>query len=389
MAWVPESQLTERFEHMCHVLKQVRPHWKLGASYDGWVAAQHREQPRLLTLVKHKLRQHMQALPVAPGRWHAFAVDGTQLACPRVEKNQVAMGDVGKPDGIPQVSLTCLLHLSTRLPWDFRVGPGTDSERAHLRDMLDSLPPGSLLVADAGFIGYDLASELMTRQQAFLFRVGGNMHLLGSLGYAYEIAGQTVYLWPVEQQQRNQPPLELRLTVVQDENKQPVYLLTNVLETAKLTDEEADGYYRERWVIEVAYRTFKQIWDCAVLRSRTPENCYLELTWRLTGLWMLQLITAREIAATKGDVRRASAAQARKCVQRVLRGQASTPRKRCSLRESLSCCQMDRYVRRRSKASRNYPRKKQHQPPQPPKIKMPTDAQVHKAQALTPQRLRN
>jgi hypothetical protein len=341
-----------------------------------------------LTLVKQKLRQHMQTLPV-PGRWNAFAVDGTQLACPRVEKNQAAMGDVGKPDGIPQVSLTCLLHLSTRLPWDFRVGPGTDSERTHLRDMLDSLPPGSLLVADAGFIGYDLASELMKRQQAFLFRVAGNMHLLSSLGYAHEIDGQTVYLWPIEQQRQNQPPLELRMMVVQDENKQPVYLLTNVLETEKLTDEEAAGYYRERWVIEVEYRTFKQIWECAVLKSRTPENCYWELTWRLMGLWMLQLITAREIAAAGSDVRRASATQARKCVQRALGGRPPQPRKQCSLRASLGCCLVDRYERRRPKASRNYPRKKQHQPPQPPKIKMPTQAQVHKAQALTPKRLRN
>ena len=78
------------------------------------------------------------------------------------------MGDVGKPDGMPLLSLTSILHLGLGLPWAFRVGPGTDSERAHLRDMIDELPTGSLLVADAGFIGYDLCRELLARQRHFL-----------------------------------------------------------------------------------------------------------------------------------------------------------------------------------------------------------------------------
>ena len=44
-------------------------------------------------------------------------------------------------------------HLPTGCVWDWRQGPGTASERQHLRAMLDTLPPRSLVVADAGFVG--------------------------------------------------------------------------------------------------------------------------------------------------------------------------------------------------------------------------------------------
>src|SRR3981081_1586968 len=126
------------------------------------------------------------------GRWEAYAVDGSDAPCARTRANQAAMGDKGKPDGIPQVAMTLLFHLRLRLPWSFRVGPGNDSERSNLRAMLDDLPPNSLLVADAGFTGYKPCRHLVERLQHFLWRVGGNMHLLTELGYESEVQGATV-----------------------------------------------------------------------------------------------------------------------------------------------------------------------------------------------------
>jgi hypothetical protein len=40
--------------------------------------------------------------------------------------------------------MTSLWHMGVGLPWDFRVGPGTDSERRHLEQMLEDLPQKSL-----------------------------------------------------------------------------------------------------------------------------------------------------------------------------------------------------------------------------------------------------
>lgn len=386
MAWSEQPQLVERFRAVCSFLKQTCKHWKLGSSYQGWVAAQMREMPRLIPLIVRQLRQHMRRLQTRHPdcRWETFAIDGSQITCPRTLENQRAMGDLGKPDGKPLLSVTSILHLPTGMPWDFRVGPGTDSERAHLRDMLDQLPEGSLLVADAGFVGYELCCELIRRKQHFLLRVGGNIHLLNSLGYDVEVEGRTVYLWPAKQQNRNSPPIRLRLIVVQDEKKRPVYLVTSVLDPAELTDQEAGEIFRQRWGIEVFYRTAKQTMQHHVMRSRTPDTCYLEISWALLGVWVLELMTARQLDAAGADPRRASPAQARNAVRRAMRNQRPCDRTRRWLLRVLADCRLDDYERHHPKASRNYPRKKNHQPPGPPIIKPPNETQLRKAKQLTP-----
>jgi len=386
MAWGEQPLLTERFEAVRTFLKQACKHWKQGSSYDGWVAAQLREANRLMPLVVERLRTKMQELQnhQTCGGWNALAVDGSQATCPRTAENQQAMGDLGRPDGMPQMSLTGILHLPTGLPWDFRVGPGTDSERVHLRAMLDDLPDGSLLVADAGFVGYDLCRTLYQNKQHFLLRVGGNLHLINSLGYDFEVDGDNVFLWPAKQQNQNHPPLRLRLIVLHDEPKQPVYLVTSVLDCSKLSDGQADQIYQARWGIEVQFRTIKQTIGHHRMRSRTPDTCYLEMSWAFLGVWALQLMTASKIAAAGGAPDNLSAAQARNTVRRVLRHQPPCPRTRQGLSRVLARCLIDSYVRRGDKASRGYPRKKRQKPPNPPIIKSPTSLQLRKAKQLTP-----
>jgi len=398
MAWDQTPQLVERFAAVRECLREACRHWTLGSSYEGWVQAQHREAGRLIPAVTHKLRQHMQAFAEChrrSGRWEAFAVDGSDAACPRTIANQQAMGDTGKPNGIPQLSMTVLFHVGLAMPWSFRVGPSTESEREHLRDMLDELPAGSLLVADAGFIGYEICRKMLGKNQHFLLRVGGNVHLLTDLGYDYEADGETVYLWPIEQQSRREPPIQLRLIVAEDEGKQPVYLVTSVLDDARLTQAEACETYRRRWGIEVSYRTLKQTLGHDGTHSRTPDNCYLEMKWAILGAWMLALMTVRHVVASGGTSRKASPAAARNVIRRAMRN--SPPRthrrRRCrlprdskcsSLFAALAACQTDNYRRLRPKGSRDYPRKKRHEPPSPPKIKPSSESQRQIAKQLTP-----
>lgn len=384
MAWGEQRTLGERFQAVTAFCKSVCRHWKLGTSYEGWVQALAREEPRLLPLILQRLRQAMllrkQCLPAQ--RWHAVAVDGTTVVCPRTRKNQQAMGDKGKPAGMPLVALTVLFDLQLGLPWAFRVGPGSDSERAHLLDMLDEIP--SLLVADAGFIGYQFCRQLIEHKKHFLLRVGGNVHLLRELGCAYEVQGQTVYLWPAEQQKQNHPPLQLRLIVLQEANRQPVYLVTDVLDPEQLSDEEAAEFYRQRWGEEVFYRTAKQTFEFHTLRSRTPQNCYQELTWAMIGISLLGLLSLEELQAAGHAPCDWSPAASRNVVRRVLRGDRPEAHSRRGLSSALRRCVKDRYARHGSKASRDYPRKKRQKPPGPPHIEMATQQQRQQAQRLTP-----
>ena len=260
--------------------------------------------------------------------------------------------------------MTTLWHMGLGLPWDFRVGPGTNSERRHLEQMLDDLPQKSLLVADAGFVGYELCQRVLEAGQSFLLRVGGNITLLTDLGWEYEERHGLVYLWP--QKHRKSPPLILRLIVLQRGN-QKIYLLTNVFDPRRLSDEEAGMLYEMRWGIEVFYRSYKQTLSRRRLLSRTPATCLAESQWTMLGLWLLGLLTVERLLAKRVDPLCWSVAQARNAVRRAMRATLHHNR-RGRLFYDLAAATKDKYQRHGEKTARDYPRKKREKPPGPPKI---------------------
>lgn len=119
-----------------------------------------------------------------------FAVDGTSLELPRTRANQEFFcGENVDPDSTdrdtsewkrtPQMQLTALWHVG--LPWAWRTGPGDTNEKKHLRDMIPTLPENALVVADAGFVGFDLWETLIESSTDFVVRVGNNVHLIDDL----------------------------------------------------------------------------------------------------------------------------------------------------------------------------------------------------------------
>src|SRR5437588_224633 len=82
--------------------------------------------------------------------------DGARLECARCQQLQERLGEAGNSDSAPMVYLTTLVLLPLGLPWSWRWGKGTASEHQHLRRLLPTLPERSLIVADAGYLGYEL-----------------------------------------------------------------------------------------------------------------------------------------------------------------------------------------------------------------------------------------
>lgn len=72
--------------------------------------------------------------------------------------------------------------------------------------MILSLPLGSLVAADAGFVGYEYWKALLDAGHDFVIRVGANVKLLKNLGYA-RLHNDLVYLWPDAAAAKGQPPL--------------------------------------------------------------------------------------------------------------------------------------------------------------------------------------
>lgn len=384
MGWQPRATLGETFEAACEVLRQVRPSWRLGKSLGGFLEARRRlheemRQPLLLWL-QAAVAEHVEEWRVRG--WLLFGVDGSRFEACRTVANEAGLGCAGKESTTPQVFQTTLLHIGTGLPWDFRLGPGTDSERRHLDDMLASLPPRSLLTADAGFLSFALCRWLFSQGHSFLLRVGANVHLLTKLGWTVERKGRTVYLWP--KSQRHLPPFVLRLIVVQDADRRPVYLVTNVLDETVLSDADAAELYRLRWELELYYRSMKQTLGHAKLRSRTPTTSLAEQTWNVLASWVLQLLAARELIAAGRCPASWSAAKARDRARRLMRRALTDdtcPRDK-TFRSTLRTATRDTYRRTGPKTTRHWPRKKEQHPPGPPNLHAATDKERQQAQRL-------
>jgi hypothetical protein len=389
MSWDEGQTLGARWEHACTAAQAVHAHWKLGQSYTGFTQALLRETPRLVPAILQRFRQAMQALPRrwwTCGGWQAFAVDGSRLEAPHTAANESGLGCAGKEKIAPQVFLTTIGHLGLGLPWDFRVGPGTDSERHHAADMVEQLPPGALLVADAGFPGYELCRQLLLGGRSFLLRVGGNIRLLKELGYYERERGDTVYLWPEKRQKAGHKPLVLRLIRLR-QGKQVVYLVTDVLDQRRLSAGQARQLYRARWGEEVFFRSYKQTLARRKLLSRTSATCLAESQWNLLGLWLLGLMSVTEITARGGDPKTWSVAGSRDLVRQALRDERPRRCRRRPLRELLARAVRDTYERRGSKEARDYPRKKREKPPGQPKIESPKPTEIKRAARLQPQKI--
>ena len=340
-----------------------------------------------------------------------FGVDGSRLELPRTESNEQRFSPAKarrrskpkppdqarrrarsrasrarcsreKKTNSPQMWLTTMFHVGTGLPWDWRIGPSDSSERGHLLEMIEALPAGALITADAGFVGYDTWKAILENGRHLLIRVGANVRLLRNLGYVKEKNG-LVYLWPDREAARKQPPLVLRLVVAQG-GKHPVYLVTSVLDETILSDQQVVEIYALRWRIEVFYRHFKQTFERRKLRSHRGDNAELEATWSLLGLWAMGLHAEVELASLGVPSRRISVAGVLRAYRRSLREYKSHPDPGESLRELLAKAVIDPY-KRVDKTSRDYPRKKQGHKIGLPKIERATKAQIETAREIRDQ----
>jgi Transposase DDE domain len=386
MVWSAEQTLQARFASTREVVRSLFPKWKLGKSYTGWYEAQLKWLTPLQPVLSTRLRKQLQK---RAGRhwqregWKAFAVDGSRVECPRTQANERALECAGRKKTGPQLFVTTLLHMGTGLPWDFRIGPGTASERRHLEDMLPTLPTRSLVVADAGFIGYEFCRRILAAQQNFLLRVGANVYLLRKLGHVEHEGRDTVYLWP--EKNWHEPPVVLRL-IERRQGKKKMYLVTNVLDKKALSEKSAGVFYEMRWGVEVFYRSLKQTLEKRKMLSRTPAAAKCELTWAVLGIWLLGLMTVERILARGGDPLAWSAAKARDRVRCSLQRALSRRHRDSSLARDLSRATTDSYERRGSKRARDWPHKKKEQPPGEPKIQSANAKQRRAAKRLEEKR---
>lgn len=377
MIWNPASSLREAFTAMREQVVSMYPtRRRPGVHLEGFLKAWRTRSERLLTQLVATLRSHTQHSAAAFWRWRGWVVlgvDGSRVNCPRTRANEEAFGCAGKHRTAPQQLLVTLFHVASNLPWGWRRTRGDGSERDLLLEMLPELPEHTLLLADAGLVGYRVLTRLQDAGHAFIVRVGRNVTLLRKLGYHVRERAGIVYLWP--DNHRRNPPLTLRLVMLQT-GRQRMALLTNVLDERRLGDAEVAALYRRRWSLEVMHRLLKQTLGKAKLRAQTPELAACELDWSMAGLWLIGLLT-HNAAQPPRLVSPATAL-------RVIRTAMRRGRRRTGkhwLQNQLRAAVPDSYRRTRPKKAHDWPHKKSEPPPGTPKIRTATSTEIRRAQA--------
>jgi hypothetical protein len=298
--------------------------------------------------------------------------DGSRIECPRSAELEARMGKGSSEASAPTAWVTAFVHLGSGLLWCWRIGKGTADERLHLRQMLSLLPAEALVVADAAYMGYELARAILQHKhkQSFLLRMSSKVRLYAQDETPIEHWREgLVYYWPETVQKKQQPPLLCRLIRVQAKGKikHDVWLLTNILDQ-RLSANTAARFYRWRWRNEGFFRTYKRTLKKVKLVSRTVRLVHRELEGSLLALQIL--LAHADLALRPRGAMGELAISPRKVLieirQEIKGTKSKRPGRRTSYSSRLKKCHAERRCQKSPKASREWPRRKSHKPPDPP-----------------------
>jgi hypothetical protein len=360
---------------------------RAGQTYNGLLKALQRQASTVLPLLKRDLRRQAQerfARWRHPSQWLLLAVDGSKENLSRTESQEEVFGIADNGRG-PQALITVIVEVLTGVLWDWRIDRGRGSEKSHLQQMAPELPENALLLGDGNFVGFPIWSQLDQAGQRFLIRVGGNVRLLSHLWpeVCRRRQGDFVYVWP-KKSRHTTPPLPLRLIRI-GRGVRAVYLLTNVLDSQRLSRREAGAIYRLRWGVEVTFRTLKCTLGYAKLRSRSGQRARIELEWALIAMTIMSMMGMDAARRHRVDPTRLSPAHLSRTLRHfLLRGVSAAGTMDSGVVHRRLVSQLkDTYHRRRSKASRHRPRTRNTPKPlvlKPPIIRRATKQERQIAQ---------
>jgi hypothetical protein len=382
MTWSLGESTPEKFEMARGIVTICRPkRRRAGQTAQGFQKALCRLPMRPLVALAAALRGRLVSLlgdDWLHGGFIPLGCDGSRLECCRNDELLARLGKAGKAACSPSLWVTALVHLTTGVPWSWRLGRGNASERDHLRQLLPSLPELALVITDAGFDGYDLAVALLESGASFLIRMSSKTHLFVDRPTDRDQfrQGQVSY-WPGRAQEAGLPPLRLRLIRVTGRRRSQdpkraidVWLLTNV-KADRMSITQAASFYRLRWENEGLFRSYKRTLSKVHLTGRTVRSVHREAYGSLLAC---QLLLAQGAWALRGSRDRAttvvtpcSVRQALLAVRKELQAAMKADRRE-SYRERLARCARERRQRTSAKQKRAWPQRTPHKPPKPPHL---------------------
>jgi hypothetical protein len=224
------------------------------------------------------------------GPFRAKALDGTTLTIPDSEENGQYFGYPKNQKGTsayPKVRIVYLADLGTRVAQACNFGPYTAGELTLAKELINRLTPLDLVFGDRLYYSKELAAAILAQGAQFVLRVRKDLIFkrIRILGPGDEL----VRVEFDERDRRENPDLpeymDFRLLTQKPRNgKEPLRILTTLLDHQKYSKEFLCKMYFERWGIETALKEIKRyllkastITEPCHLRSMTPDRIAQEM----------------------------------------------------------------------------------------------------------------
>lgn len=210
--------------------------------------------------------------------------------------------------GFPVLRCVSLISMATGLIVDLAIAPycGKETgETALLRQMLDGLRSGDILIADSYYCTYWLLAMCNARGVQVVMK---NHHKRADRpDDAKPICkGQRKVVWPrpqcpdwMSKEEYAAMPISIEVRLVDVQVDEPgfrtdrITVATTILDHRVFTSEWIASAYRSRWLVELDIRSIKCSLGMEILRAKTPPMVRAELwscllAYNLTRLKMLQ-----------------------------------------------------------------------------------------------------
>jgi putative transposase len=235
-----------------------------------------------------------------PDEWlwngrHAYLVDGTTLSMPDTKENQAQWPQPSsqKPGlGFPMIRMLVVMSLATGMLVDMAMGPYAGKETgepALLRQLLDTLEKGCIVVADRYFSSYFMLAMAIERELDAVVR----QHQLRKTDF---LRGRIlnrrdhVVCWErpqkpkwMDQETYDRMPLTLEVREIEVDVEVPGFratsfvVATTLIDATAYTTSDIASLYHDRWQVELDIRALKISMGLDVLRCKSPEMVRKEI----------------------------------------------------------------------------------------------------------------
>jgi hypothetical protein len=223
------------------------------------------------------------AVPDTKGAWYRgwrlVSIDGSTLDVADEKGNEEAFGRPGASRGksaYPQIRFVSLVENGTHVLFGSRMADYATSEVVLAKEVLSSLRPGMLCLADRGFFGFEMWKQAAATGADLLWRVRKNIQLPCEKRLPDGSSLSRIY--PTQPDRRlGRTGIVVRVIEYRREGvegAEPLYrLATTILDHERAPAEELAALYHDRWEIETAFDELKTHLRGAriVLRSKTPD----------------------------------------------------------------------------------------------------------------------